>query len=661
MRCHYEVLGVGRDAEDADIKKAYRKLALKFHPDKNPDNLEEVKAKFLEVQQAYEVLIDPQERAWYDKHREAILKGGLGHGEEYKDDAVNVFAYFNTSCYKGYGDDDGGFYAIYRKLFTQIAEEDLPFRDDDADDDGHIEEYPGFGKADSDYDEVVAPFYAFWEGYRTAKSFVWSEQWDTREAPNRRVRRAMEDENKKLRDAAKKERNEEIRTVVGFVKKRDKRVQAHKKLVEERNLEMARKSKSAAEKAKADRMKMMENYEEPEWMKMSNVEESLQQIEANLDQSHGGETGVIDDEDDGLYCVACDKLFRSDKAFANHEKSKKHKENVEILKELMKEEEEEEEEDGDENVESESAPDSLRVSNGNADGDTAARSSGSEEEQEEENESKKTKRKGGKKKKSKRKTSPVTAAKVDEEAAATVETSKTTTATTTIKTTVNGFIDEIVEDEDSSKEGSDDADEMLQRLVKQSQKGSGKKKGKKQRRKKQAMLVDEEEEEEEDEEDEEEKTKMADSRTKETETENENRRDDDDDGGEKLRDDCEGGEGGEDSLAEPRKRLGEKRPDDIDMEEEQDEEQEEEEFFIVRSEEPAKTKKEKKKNEKRAATPVVEDEPGEEKVKSCAVCGENFPSRTKLFDHIKKEGHAQLKSQNTAGNSAKGKKKGKKK
>merc|ERR1712168_643273 len=177
-----------------------------------------------------------------------------------------------------------------------------------------------------------------------------------------------EEENTKLRDAAKKERNEEIRTVVGFVKKRDKRVQAHKKLVEERNLEMARKSKSAAEKAKADRLKMMENYEEPEWMKMSNVEESLQQIEANLDQSHGGETGVIDDEDDGLYCVACDKLFRSDKAFANHEKSKKHKENVEILKELMKEEEEEEEEeeDGDENVESESAPDSLHVSNGNA-------------------------------------------------------------------------------------------------------------------------------------------------------------------------------------------------------------------------------------------------------------------------------------------------------
>ena len=68
-------------------------------------------------------------------------------------------------------------------------------------------------------------------------------------------------------------------------------LQAHKKVVEERNLEIARKSKENAEKQKAERLKMMENYEEPEWMKMSNVEESLQQLEANLDQSHG-ETGV---------------------------------------------------------------------------------------------------------------------------------------------------------------------------------------------------------------------------------------------------------------------------------------------------------------------------------------------------------------------------------
>lgn len=59
----------------------------------------------------------------------------------------------------------------------------------------------------------MKPFYDHWESYCTAKSYVWVEKYDTREAPDRRVRRLMEAENKKLRDAAKKERNEEIRVI----------------------------------------------------------------------------------------------------------------------------------------------------------------------------------------------------------------------------------------------------------------------------------------------------------------------------------------------------------------------------------------------------------------------------------------------------------------
>ena len=59
MRCHYEVLSVERDATDDEIKKSYRKLALKLHPDKNPDNPDVVE-KFREVQSAYDVLMDPQ-------------------------------------------------------------------------------------------------------------------------------------------------------------------------------------------------------------------------------------------------------------------------------------------------------------------------------------------------------------------------------------------------------------------------------------------------------------------------------------------------------------------------------------------------------------------------------------------------------------------------
>jgi DnaJ family protein A protein 5 len=64
MKCYYEVLEADRDADDDTLKKNYRKLALKYHPDKNRENEEEAKKIFQLIQQAYEVLSDPQERAW---------------------------------------------------------------------------------------------------------------------------------------------------------------------------------------------------------------------------------------------------------------------------------------------------------------------------------------------------------------------------------------------------------------------------------------------------------------------------------------------------------------------------------------------------------------------------------------------------------------------
>ena len=63
----YQVLGVSKDASDSDIKKAYRKLAVQYHPDKNPGN-KEAEERFKEISAAFDVLKDPNKRAKYDQN-----------------------------------------------------------------------------------------------------------------------------------------------------------------------------------------------------------------------------------------------------------------------------------------------------------------------------------------------------------------------------------------------------------------------------------------------------------------------------------------------------------------------------------------------------------------------------------------------------------------
>ena len=78
-RDYYEVLNVSRSAGEDEIKKAYRKLAIKYHPDKNPDN-KEAEEKFKEATEAYEVLRDPEKRSRYDRFGHAGLEGMMGTG-----------------------------------------------------------------------------------------------------------------------------------------------------------------------------------------------------------------------------------------------------------------------------------------------------------------------------------------------------------------------------------------------------------------------------------------------------------------------------------------------------------------------------------------------------------------------------------------------------
>ncbi|MDD2962603.1 MAG: molecular chaperone DnaJ [Bacteroidales bacterium] len=106
-RDYYEILEIPRNASEADIKKAYRQMAIKYHPDKNPNN-KEAEDKFKEAAEAYEVLSNPEKRSRYDQFGHSGLgnQGGFGGGGMSMDD---IFSNFGDIFESAFGGAFGGF------------------------------------------------------------------------------------------------------------------------------------------------------------------------------------------------------------------------------------------------------------------------------------------------------------------------------------------------------------------------------------------------------------------------------------------------------------------------------------------------------------------------------------------------------------------------
>ncbi|UNI17323.1 hypothetical protein JDV02_003677 [Purpureocillium takamizusanense] len=334
--CYYELLGVDREASDNDIKRAYRRKALDLHPDRNLNDVEAATKKFAEVQSAYEVLSDPQERAWYDSHRDAILSGhdDLTDGAApttfrnvrltTTDEILSLMRRFNSTV--SFSDEPTGFFGIVRETFEHLALEE----ETAAEFEGlNIPDYPTFGSSDDDYDQVVKVFYVSWSSFSTKKTFSWKDRHRLSDAPDRRTRRLMEKENKKSREDAIREFNDAVKFLVGFVRKRDPRYLPNVQTEAERQKALRDAAVAQAARSRAANQERMADYNVPDW-----AGPRCDAAENHVFSESSGE----DSEVQLLECIVCNKTFKSVQQLAAHERSKKHIKAMQQLRRQMEKE-----------------------------------------------------------------------------------------------------------------------------------------------------------------------------------------------------------------------------------------------------------------------------------------------------------------------------------
>ncbi|CAI4049528.1 Jjj1p SKDI_14G1020 [Saccharomyces kudriavzevii IFO 1802] len=378
--CYYELLGVESHASDLELKKAYRKKALQYHPDKNPDNVEEATQKFAIIRAAYEVLSDSQERAWYDSHKEQILNDTPPDADGYYDYEVDItvtgvttdelLLFFNSALYTKVDNSAAGIYQIAGKIFAKLARDEImtgkrlgkfnEYQDDSFEQDinniGYLKTcddyvnktdkllYPLFGYSSINY-EYLKDFYKIWSSFNTLKSFSWKDEYMYSKTYDRRTKREVNRRNEKARQQARNEYNKTVKRFVVFIKKLDKRMKEGTKIAEER-----RKLKEQLRKNELKNLRTREkgggpngnddkeNFHLQSWQTIR--EENWDELEKVYDNFGEFEKPKDDKEDEILIyeCFICNKTFKSEKQLKNHTNTKLHKKNIADIRKEMQEE-----------------------------------------------------------------------------------------------------------------------------------------------------------------------------------------------------------------------------------------------------------------------------------------------------------------------------------
>ncbi|BGP28002.1 zinc finger, C2H2-type domain containing protein, DnaJ Family [Rhodotorula toruloides] len=345
---HYEVLGVEVTASQDEIKKAFRKIALREHPDKNPNDIEGATKRFARIQAAYECLSDPQERAWYDDHRDDISNGGAAGTTEAEAsffDSVrrgtqkpraratpgrgiqtpHLMKFFSTSAWSGFDDSPTGFFNTFATLFSLLAADETSWSSP------HL--YPGFGTSSTNDVGDIRAFYSAWTNFSTEKDFAWKDVYKAEEEMPRWQRREIEKENQRARQAARREYNEAVRNLVLFVRRRDPRWTTTTSAARAAAEAEIRASLAASARARAaEREANAAAYEAQDWQKGRREEEEvLRMWEERSEAGTDGEEEEEEDVEEVVWCEACERGYRSGGAWENHERSRKHVKNVERL------------------------------------------------------------------------------------------------------------------------------------------------------------------------------------------------------------------------------------------------------------------------------------------------------------------------------------------